>query len=198
MLLLLSVPRPHDFGSRMEWDAAHASTAAHGADWLLPYTSISTVLRPWLLAAPSGPILELGCGTSSLARELVADGFSEVTACDYSVVAIERAKSHHDGVAGLTFAVEDARRLSFGDSSFASVVDKGTLDAICTGEGYDYEAKLVGSEVARVLVPGGRWACLSLMPPSVVRPLLTNSQWWSTFDYRQIGGFHLYMAVAKW
>ena len=61
--------------------------------------------------------------------------------------------------------------------SVAAVLDKGTLDAICCGDGFDWEAGRVAASLVRALRPGGVWVCASLMPPSVVLPLVRRTEW---------------------
>ena len=67
--------------------------------------------------------------------------------------------------------------MPFEDGSLGAICDKGTLDAICCGDGFDYEAGLVAAECVRCLRPGGRWVCISLMPGTVVLPLFKRQEW---------------------
>lgn len=137
------------------------------------------------------PLLELGCGLSSLASQMQADGWANVTSCDISVAAIRLAEARGDEV---RYVVADVRHLdrSFGARSFGAVLDKGTLDAICCGEGWDYEARLVAQGVARVLVPGGVWLCVSLSPPEALLPVMGGAAWDSLVAEPIGGGLHLY------
>ena len=159
-----------------DWDALHASTAR---EWLLPPEACLAALHDALEGVPhDAPILELGCGTSSLASALRDEGWSDVLGTDLSRRAVADADARH-ARPGLRFAVADARDLStaVADGSVAAALDKGTLDAICCGEGFDYEARRVAASVVRALRPGGVWACVSLMPPSVVLPLMRRAEW---------------------
>ena len=178
----------------LDWDAFHAE---QDREWLLPYEgTLATQLRRALQGVPHGaPLLELGCGTSGLAAALYDEGFRDVTAIDLSRHAVEAAtETHGQTRPGLQFALGDSRQLKFDDGSFGAVVDKGTLDAICCGEGFDYEAKRVSREVNRVLAPGGRWLVLSLMPPSVLMPLLQADAEWSVLTHERVREYHLYRA----
>ena len=196
-----------DFNS-LDWDSYHDTHTNH--EWILPADDHDFLrrLRHRLRGLPpSAPILELGSGTSSLAAHLYdTDGWRDVTAVDISSAAIATARARH-GLGnvrpGLKFRVADARNLlGIKDGSIGAVIDKGTLDAVCCGEGWDYEAKRVASEVNRVLAPGGRWVCLSLMPPSVLMPLLQGGDGppkWSVFDCEAMerGRAHLYAATRS-
>ena len=136
-----------------------------------------------------GLVLELGCGTSSVAAALSDAGFRDVLGLDLSARAVADAKARHASRPGLRFARADARALcspassssasssSIVAGSVAAVLDKGTLDAICCGEGFDWEAGRVAASLVRALRPGGVWVCASLMPPSVVLPLVSRAEW---------------------
>lgn len=139
-----------------------------------------------------GLVLELGCGTSSVAAALSDAGFRDVLGLDLSARAVADAKARHASRPGLRFARADARALCSPSSlsssasassspiaagSVAAVLDKGTLDAICCGDGFDWEAGRVAASLVRALQPGGVWVCASLMPPTVVLPLVRRAEW---------------------
>ena len=201
LVALLACPRSApvrmaDFAA-LDWDAYHVENAEE--EWLLPYQGVlQERLREKLCGLPpSAPLLELGCGTSSLAAKLYDDGWRDVKALDISRHCVQVARKRHGGKQrpGLQFAVGDARKLAtVPDAHIGAVLDKGTLDAICCGEGFDYEAKRVSREVNRVLAPGGRWLVLSLMPPSVLMPLLQADAEWSVLTHERVREYHLYRA----
>jgi hypothetical protein len=59
-------------------------------------------------------VLILGTGTSLNAVELVKEGFSDVTAVDFSLVVIEKMKAAHgEKYPSLIYQVEDVKELSF-------------------------------------------------------------------------------------
>ena len=163
--------------SGVDWDTYHANGEQ---EWLLPFEGLlrTTLNKNLAHLPPTVPVLELGCGTSSLAAELHAAGWSDVLAVDLSRTAVDAARARH-ATPGLRFAVADARDLSpvVPDGSVAAILDKGTLDAICCGDGFDYEARRVGASLTRALRPGGVWCCVSLMPPGLVLPLLQREEW---------------------
>lgn len=195
MAAMLVRPEANDFSNPAAWDAAYASSNGAMAEWLLPYQSVRSILLEELRDMRDLPVLELGCGTSNLAASLCEDGFRDVTACDASRVAVEVCQRVYGAVNGLCFKREDARRLSFDSATFAAVVDKGTLDAILSCEGYDYEGRLVAAELVRVLKPNGCWICISLMPPSVVIPVMQRPEWGESLRLvDEIEGHRVYVA----
>jgi hypothetical protein len=97
MSCLRSDPSPMqdvDYGSQDYWEMFYAS--GRSIEWLVSYSDIKHILRPLLPA--EGHILELGCGNSCLAPDMVADGFNDVTAADYSACVISTMRGLHPQV----------------------------------------------------------------------------------------------------
>lgn len=181
---------PHAcYASPTYWEQTYAESApTDEKDWLVPYDG---ALRDLVASSPLGamrdePLIELGCGNSPLAERLHQDGWSEVTACDISTAAVRAAEARRAAAGcpvgtGPLYVVADVRRLGekFVAGSFGAAVDKGTLDALCCAEGWDYEAGLYADSVAAVLRPGGEWLCISLTPPAAILPVWhqRDAQW---------------------
>ena len=196
-LLLSSLPRPADFSSHLSWNDAY-QLSADEADWLIGY---DTGLKETLLARlpEGGRLLELGCGTSSLAVQLHATGKYAVLATDASSVAIDiqRQRHHSKLCPTLSFEVADARNTKLKTSNFAAIVDKGTLDALLCGDGFDYEAACLSGECARLLRSGGSWVSISLSPPRTILPLLARDEWYSLSATPLAGSVFCYAAVRR-
>ncbi len=109
---------------------------------------------------PGDRVLDACCGTGDLA--LVAhDAGAEVTGLDFSPAMLARAREKSDAV---SWVRGDVLALPFPDGSF---------DVVTVGFGIrnvlDLEAAL--RELARVLRPGGRFACLEITQPAgLLRP----------------------------
>ncbi|MBI1397191.1 MAG: methyltransferase domain-containing protein [Betaproteobacteria bacterium] len=123
----------------MEWNAelyrdAHSFVWNHGQ-------SLLSVLDP-----QSGEdILDVGCGTGELTRE-IADHGATVTGVDKSAAMIAAAKDRFPGV---VFRVEDATALPF----------EGEFDAVFSNAALHWvrEPEAAARSIARALRPGGRF-----------------------------------------
>ena len=105
-------------------------------------------------------ILIAGCGNSSMASELHADGWTTITNIDYSPSVIAQMKELHASKPEIEWVVADLRELpSFERSTFHVVIDKATLDAIsCGPEGSVQKAV---SEIHRILHQHGCYLILT-------------------------------------
>lgn len=99
-------------------------------------------------ASPGSAILDIGCGTGDLARELAVRGY-RVTGADISAEMLGRARAAA-GPGDFNWVQLDPRwrELPFGPGTFDAVVASSVLE-------YVYEPGIVLSECARVLTPGG-------------------------------------------
>ncbi len=110
------------------------------------------------LGSTEGPWLDVSCGPGALTALLDARARREgrsgaVVGLDRSRAMLERARR---AAPGAVLVRGDATDLPFEDGVFAGVVNVAALDL------YDDPARAV-AEMARVLRPGGRWVCASLV-----------------------------------
>jgi len=124
----------------------HAMTAGLDRRWRR--LAADTVVRP------GDAVLDACCGTGDLAIAAERAG-GRVTGLDFSEQMLVRARAKSDGV---EWVLGDVTALPFDDASF---------DAVTVGFGIrnvpDLDAGL--AELARVLRPGGRAACLEITRP---------------------------------
>ncbi len=162
---------PFDFSSRIGWDNFYKEGNQSGDEQILekleyewhshiPHSVIVDAIAPTIDAAskyyatveaenelPS--ILLVGTGNSALPR-ILHDAFDSpvrVTCLDYSPVCVEMIRSMYaDLCPNMDFVLGDATRLKETlDFSYDVIVDKGLLDALMCGEGFDSDLeKLMG------------------------------------------------------
>lgn len=100
---------------------------------------------------PGSSVLEIGCGTGRMTRELVRRHVS-VVACDVNPLAIGKLRASLEADADVRVILGDARSLLFPDETFDVVVFAfNGLDFIHPESGRFHAV----SEIARVLRPGG-------------------------------------------
>jgi cyclopropane fatty-acyl-phospholipid synthase-like methyltransferase len=159
--------------------------------------------QPALLALfdelpPSGPVLEVGCGTGELSLALARRGLA-ILGVDLAPAAIEQARAKAaQETAGLPGPVEfragDALHPTRFGGPFGAVVDAGFFHLFGAPE----RAQFV-SELAAALAPGGRYYLLGFAiaspypnAPRQVRPdelqaLFTAERGWRTLVLRSAG-----------
>jgi SAM-dependent methyltransferase len=98
--------------------------------------------------------------------DMIRDGYTSIINVDYSEAAIEQLKARPRRQ-GCVYEVVDVRDMPSVDSaSIASLLDKGTLDAIlCGAESFKNTARAV-REYERVLAPKGVLLFISYGSPS--------------------------------
>lgn len=77
------------------WDAVYRSKSAADVSWYQPEPAVSLRLVT-AAAGTSAAVLDVGAGASTLADELVAAGFVDVTVLDVSAEALARARARLD------------------------------------------------------------------------------------------------------
>eukprot|EP00980_Cylindrotheca_fusiformis_P013086 scaffold3281_cov129-Cylindrotheca_fusiformis.AAC.5 len=158
------------YGRQDYWDERYRHTERSSYDWLQSYSSLRRLLSVEALIAtkkvnemipfPSHEkckVLILGCGNSSFAHDMLADGWQgHITNVDFSSVVIDQMKTKYSKQSeNLDFVCADITKgLPFEDKSFDLIICKGTFDAILTSAGSVINAKLVVSECNRVLANG--------------------------------------------
>ncbi|XP_027731130.1 endothelin-converting enzyme 2 isoform X4 [Vombatus ursinus] len=101
-------------------------------EWFGDFEAFRDLLEPELQREDR--ILVLGCGNSALSYELLCGGFPNVVSVDYSPVVVAAMRDRYAHVPVLRWETMDARALSFPNSTFDVVLEKGTLDAVLAGE----------------------------------------------------------------
>jgi len=159
------------------WDTRNSAAADVPFDWYMDYNRLGPVLRRKISTAKHNvEVLDLGFGMSELPSRLHGDGWTKVTAIDYSPAAVSRARGarRHAGLSELKFLQMDACKLTFPNESFDVVIDKALFDTVvCSGFAFTRATELL-SEVYRVLKPSGLYFLVSHAGVAVRLPYLAH------------------------
>jgi len=164
------LPREHqEFRQKEYWDTFFRKRGKAAFEWYGEYHELCGILHKYI--KPADPVLQVGCGNSTLAADLYDVGYRSIKSIDVSDVVIRQMTNQNKGRPDLVFEKMDATQMTYKENSFNVVLDKGTLDALFTDENEETTEKIdkMFSEIARVLRLGGRYICVSLLQPHIIR-----------------------------
>lgn len=196
------------YTTKRYWDHRFEDEAHH--EWLASYADIRERLAA-LVPDKAARILLVGCGNSSLPADMVADGYSNVIASDYSEVVVEKMAARQAAMSPqLAWRVEDMLHLTLDAKSVDVVFDKAAMDAVLAhgADVWDPPADLLATadtimaESHRVLKAGGSYLQLSFSQPHFRRQYLLQHQEarWSDlkkYDVNVGFGYFMYHLVAR-
>lgn len=165
-----------DFSSKTGWDQFYEKRSRPSSDHdqlaFEPYEWHSSLDHDAVLqhAERGGSILFVGCGTSTMPLELydLHEGKSHIMCLDYSPSCIEQlAQSWGPTRANMSFLVGDATRLenmpdvADSDEGIDAIIDKGLIDALMCGEGWNGDVERLLASAAKQLRPNGLYVLVS-------------------------------------
>ncbi|KAH0793202.1 methyltransferase-like protein 13 [Histomonas meleagridis] len=149
------------YGEQSYWDERYTNDS-ECFEWYQEPEALLPICQEFI--DPEKNVLVIGTGTSELTPYLSQNGFENITAIDYSKIAIKKMKKRNQEIENITWKVMDIRKMSFfPNSDFQSVIDKGTLDCLFHVSESDVFSAL--SEISRVLKRRGVYICVSYAPP---------------------------------
>ncbi|KAF1986562.1 S-adenosyl-L-methionine-dependent methyltransferase [Aulographum hederae CBS 113979] len=165
------------------WDQRYLERDEGQFEWAKSFANVRPFFEAHLPPATSTPkIVQLGCGNSTLSKDLFDLSYHSQTNVDFSEVVISTMRSKHPE---MEWQVMDVRKMTFSSETFDVAIDKATLDAMLYGSLWDPDeevrnnVKAYVDEVARILTPGGRWLYITWRQPHFLRPLLQRPDVWS-------------------
>ncbi|KAF8605844.1 S-adenosyl-L-methionine-dependent methyltransferase [Ceratobasidium sp. AG-I] len=185
------------YESKQYWEDRY-QTEEEPFDWFKSYRDIQDLLGAYI-PGRNARILMLGCGNSSLSKDMYQDGYHEIVNIDFSSVVIERMREIQPYMQWIEM---DIRDLKFEDESFDILIDKGTMDAMLTGttDVWNPAPEVVQNcekevaEAVRVLRPGGKLIYLTFGQPHFRRRYLTLPG--CSLEVKELGeSFHYYLYV---
>ncbi len=155
----------NQYGIKSYWDKRYQQDP-EPYDWYQKYSAIKPFLGQYLARFKNPRILILGCGNSRLSEELYMDGFKNITNIDYSPVCVHQMSERYSDYPEMKFLVMDCTDMTFDNSSFDVIIDKGTLDSVLCSEGASDNAHKTLKGIFQVLQPAGIYFCLSYGIPN--------------------------------
>ncbi len=169
---LLPKSSAQDFQLKEYWDNFFTKRSS-AFEWYGEYTDLCHVLHKYL--KPSSKILMAGCGNSKLSEDLYDAGLENIDNIDISSIVIRQMQAKNESKRkSMMFTKMDILNMTFEDSRFDSVVDKGTLDAIYSNTD-DQTVTMVEKmfcEISRVLKVAGRYICITLAQDHILEKIL--------------------------
>eukprot|EP00057_Strongylocentrotus_purpuratus_P015343 XP_011669817.1 PREDICTED: methyltransferase-like protein 13 [Strongylocentrotus purpuratus] len=126
-------------------------------------------------AAQADKTLVVGCGNSRLSEDLYDVGYHQlVNIDDVDSVVKQKTMKNAKQRPKMKFERMDVTQMTYEDSSFTVVLDRGNLDARMTDQGQETVASVEKTfgEIGRVLKVGGRYVCITLAQEHLIRKLL--------------------------
>lgn len=136
-------------------------------------------------------------------EEMCQDGFKDILNVDYSEKVIEMMKERtRDTFPSLQWATMDFRSMSeLGDSSFDVVLDKGSLDALWSDGGSQWDPSecvladisAALNEVIRLLKPNGKFISITFGQPHFRLPHMKRPESWELISNEKLGLYYIYI-----
>ena len=150
------------FSKKAFWQESYADfkQGDHQFDWFQSYEGVKDILTQYL--TEQCKILNIGCGTSMQAEALYNEEYRYVISIDFSKAAIKSMQDKYkDMPKTFRFLCMDAKDMDFRDEMFTHAIDKGTLDAILSGDRSTENCLKYLNEVYRILQSEGIFMCVS-------------------------------------
>jgi ubiquinone/menaquinone biosynthesis C-methylase UbiE len=158
------LPKSHSqFHEKAYWDSFFRDRGQEAFEWYGEFQDLAGNL--FRRIKREDRILVIGCGNSNLSACLYDKGFKNITNLDFSDTVIEEMRTKNTERDQMRWIVGDMTNMSgLENESFEVVLDKGALDALVSenSEFHAQQAASMFNEISRVLVPKGRYACITL------------------------------------
>jgi len=161
-----------DYSSTTGWETYYQQDPSAITEWhsSIPLETLAD------LVPQACNCLMIGTGTSNFPELLRARRQAKITLLDSSMTCIEQLKQRYGD--SMNYVCGDATKLSCQlfavepDSKFDMIVDKGLMDALLCGEGWNTPISALLHEAVKVLKPNGSYLLVSYRLPTSTQDFL--------------------------
>jgi ubiquinone/menaquinone biosynthesis C-methylase UbiE len=137
---------------KKHWEKVYTSKAANAVSWFQPHAGLSLDLIKGTGVGHDAAIIDVGGGTSTLADDLLANGYTNLTVLDLSAAALAAARSRLGaGAANVRWIEADITKADLPAHQFAVWHDRAVFHFLTSPE--DRAAYV--QAVFRAVKPGG-------------------------------------------
>ncbi|XP_067943834.1 eEF1A lysine and N-terminal methyltransferase-like [Watersipora subatra] len=159
------------FADKDYWEGFFKTRGDKAFDWYGEYPQLSTIVHKYVKAHDK--ILMVGCGNSKLSEDLYDLSYHNIVNIDISEQVIKQMNQKNAQLRPkMTYTRMDATQMEFGDCSFKSAIDKGTLDALLPDLEHKSLSLSMLDEVWRVINFFGTYMIISLAQDHVLTTLI--------------------------
>lgn len=155
-----------EFGESEYWETKYQEKNEL-YEWYQPWSSIKGDILPLLNQHHVSEILNLGCGNSPMAIDMISDNFQRIVNIDISKSVIQQMKERYKTESRVEWYLMDCCQLDIADNSFDCVIEKGTIDALSCKKDNGKSVLELLKESYRVMRPGGIFLSFSFGKPSL-------------------------------
>lgn len=150
------------YGSAQYWNDRYTKDP-EPFDWYQRYAGLKELFAQYL--RKNDTLLVPGCGNSRLTEDMYEDGYGSLTNLDFSPPVVEAMSNKYKDKKGMAWHVMDVLSLTFADSTFDGIIDKGTMDSVLCADNSTANVSKYLQEVARTLKPTGVFIAISYGTP---------------------------------
>ena len=195
--------RTADYSDARYWETQYKDhTTFDDFEWYISLEDYKQLLLHILTGSHSSVkssqhILNIGCGTSSLAEQLYRSGVRDIVNIDISQSCIEKMRNRCAELTEMVWMQMDATALSFPAHSFDVVIDKATSDVFMAvrkdnlPEAREHVLALF-RESWRVLRPGGRFVIITRFRPRKEQTFFDAMGWEDNVMHKSIDAPRVY------
>ena len=166
----------NDFKTRQYWDGFFRERGNQAFEWYGTFGDVASLISRHIIGRDSR-VMVIGCGNSEFSNELYDMGYQNIRNLDFSPLVIEEMRSKNaDGKREkMSWDLGDMTEMKdYEDASFDVVFDKGALDALMSADTLENleKAQKMFQEISRVLMPNGKYLCVSLAERFILESLV--------------------------